>query len=531
MTACSHPIRDGRGLADNFDVIGSHATDTWGRCKTCGTWWWTVTDDGRFQYEDQWIIPTDLADAALTRHDPDALARLFVSRNLPHGPLWDFSGALLEIFRALTPNATDDARARALEDAGAKGEWEQVIRGLKLDAQLRITVPPIAFDVDLRLGVELREHYEIGDALVLLTERPELLRLQQAGVVQLPLAAVPRVMANSKDRILVEVRADRGAGIVVLDAAGTASSWPLAGEYRVDALDEGWWLFVPDTDDERRFIELHLPDGRPRVKFPRRFVTGKHHVRSWMPRPRRFADGWIVSDLISDDGKPQALTLFDAEFRTTATSEAIDGEREVTPIDETSFWASVDDVMERWVRRGSTLDRAQHFDSRASFVVGDVLITDTRSGEVVGRGLDGRVRWQWKRATDGATYGVATVDGVLLYDNRRAHLLGSDGALRTSFAIEDADVGAGTDGTVYLKSGAELWIVRQDARAIAVGTDAELETTAGDDAVLRTSHGCLLVGKDGIRGTFEADGASFGVVGTRGLWVVGGDRVRGVFPR
>lgn len=251
-----------------------------------------------------------------------------------------------------------------------------------------------------------------------------------------------------------------------------------------------------------------------------------------MPLPRRFGGGWIVSDLIDDDGKPQALTLFDADFKMLAASEGIDGPRQVTPIDESSFWASADDTMQRWVRRGRALDRAQQFESRASLVVGDVLITDTASGEVIGRGLDGRFRWQWKRATDGATYGVEATNGVLLYDNTRAHVLGKDGVVRADFAVDGADVLVGKQGTVYVKTGAELWIVEEGARAIVVGTGTELEATAGDCAILRRADGTwLLVSTAGILGTFEAPEASFGLFGTRGLWLCEGDRIRAIFPR
>jgi hypothetical protein len=146
--------------------------------------------------------------------------------------------------------------------------------------------------------------------------------------------------------------------------------------------------------------------------------------------------------------------------------------------------------------------------------------------------MDGRFRWTWSRSTDGATYGVKTKDGVLFYDNRRAHELGKDGVVRNEFDVESADVAVSFDGTVYMKTGAELWVVGDKAVSFPVGTDAELETACGDVALLRKSDGtCLLVGPDGIRGTFEAPDADFGVNETRGLWVIEDDRIRGIFPR
>ncbi len=63
-----------------------------------------------------------------------------------------------------------------------------------------------------------------------------------------------------------------------------------------------------------------------------------------------------------------------------------------------------------------------------------------------------------------------------------------------------------------------------------VGTDFEIEATSGDCAILRNDEGaCLVVGIDGIRGTFDAPDAHF--EDARGLWVVEGDRLRVIFPR
>lgn len=522
---CTHPIRDGRGYADNFAIVGTYATDAWGRCKTCGAWWWCVLDDGKLPFEAERTIPTDLAEAALLHHDPHAIAQLFASCDLPHGPVWELASARLEIYRVLTPGVTDADRAAAIRAAHPDDRWQQVARTLEQDAAPRALDRPLAFVVDLRVdGVELRAWYEVGDALVLLTPRAELFRLDRAGLVHLPLATAPQLLAHGEDRLALAV-AD---AVVILDAAGNATSWPLASAVDVRALDGGWWLFVPRTDDSDRWIELHAPDGQPRVKFRRRFARGA----TAMPLPRRFAGGWIISDLIDDAGLPQALTLFDADFAMVAQSAGVAGERHVTPIDDASFWASADGALERWVRRGHALERDQQLARGASWVVGDLLVTDAPGGEVTARGPDGGLWWTWSRTPTGATYGVAAPPGVLLYDDTRAHLLDGSGAVRAAFAVESADVSANAAGTVYLKTGAELWIVADGAaRAIVVGTDARLETTCGDDALLRRDDGtCTLVGRTGIRGTFEARDAVFSVSGTRGLWVVEGDRIRAIPP-
>src|SRR5450432_897599 len=313
---CTHSIREGRGYSDNFEIVGSESTDVWGRCKTCGTWWWCVIDDGKFQFEDQRAIPTELAEAALLRHDQDALARLFVLHELPHGPLWELVSARIEIFRALTPSVTDADRAHAIRGANPDERWQLVVRTLEQDATPRAAASALAFDVDVRVeGVVFREWYEVGEALVLFTQRPELLRLDRAALVQVPLAAVPQLLAYGEDRLALAV----ATNVVIIDATGQATTWPLAEHFDLSVLDGGWWLFVERTDEPVRWVEFHTPDGRPRVKFRRHFASGN----AWMPPPRRFADGWIISNLIDDDGNPQALTLFDADFKTIAHSTGV----------------------------------------------------------------------------------------------------------------------------------------------------------------------------------------------------------------
>jgi len=161
----------------------------------------------------------------------------------------------------------------------------------------------------------------------------------------------------------------------------------------------------------------------------------------------------------------------------------------------------------------------------------DTLVTDTKEGVVTARGADGAIRWTWKRPTSGATYGVVTRDGVLFYDDDHAHWLDLAGNLRHTFEVESAAVRVARDGTIYVKTLAELWIVGDDPRSIVVGTDAALEMTCGDCALLRRPDGtCLLVGKSGHPVAFTARDASLPVTGTRGgPWLVEGDRIRGIF--
>ncbi|HEX7603179.1 MAG TPA: hypothetical protein VF316_16290 [Polyangiaceae bacterium] len=527
-----HPVRGADGLtyADDLEVVGSHASEAWVRCRRCGAWSWLSTDIGsKYEYVGAVTLDTALAERAFVHGDLDAIAEVVVTHHVPYGPVWTTASAMVEMFCALTPGATDAARARALGRRSGGPLWDGAAKLFAKQARgrARAAPAPLPFPTDVRLpGYRIVETHEIGSALVMIPDaKTELLRLDATGLVRLPLAGPARSLASRRDAVVLAVTTPAGDAILVLDGAGNATAVPPSTtSYAVTPLDDGWWLFVPCSSELDRWIELRFPDGRPRVKFPRRFSNDA----TWMPPARRFADGWIVSNLVDDDGAAQALTLFDAEFKTAAYSAGIDGERTVTPIDDVSFWASVDGTMERWVRRERSLERVQSFPQRSCWLVGDRLIADVGTGAVVARGPGGQVLWTWHRATTGATYGVATTSGVLMYDDTRADLLDRDGRLVTSFAVENPDVRVGSDGTAYVKAAADLWVVRDDAHSTIVTLACELETTCGDDALLSCGAGRFeLVARDDRRAGFTASGAAFSVVGTvGGPYVVENERIR-----
>jgi len=527
-----HPVRgsDGVETADELEVIGHHATETWVRCRRCGAWFWLSTDVGS-KYEYVGAVPLDaaLAERAFVRGDLDAIVEIVLANRVPYGPVWTTASAMVEIFCALTPGATDDARARALGHRAGGPLWDGAAKIFASQARgrARAAPPPLAFPIDLQLpGYRFVETHEVGSALVLVPHaNNELLRLDAAGLGRLPLAGAPRHLASRRDAVVFAIATGAGDAILVLDGDGNATAQPpSATTYAVTPLDDGWWQFVPHTRELDRWIELHQPDGKPRVKFPRRFSSDA----TWMPPVRRFADGWIISNLVDDDGAVQALTAFDAQFATAAYSTGIDGERQVTPIDDVAFWASARDTMERWIRRERTLECVLSFPARSSWLVGDRLIVDRTTGEVVARGPDGQVVWTWHRETTGATYGVATTHGVLLYDDARAHLVDRDGRLVRSFAVEDPQVSVGCEGTAYVKTADQLWVVRDDAHSIGVMLECTLETTCGDDALLSFGDGRFeLFTRDGRRHGFTASDAEFSVVGTvGGPYVVEPERIR-----
>ena len=357
--AAPHVLRgaDGLAYAEDLEIVGTHACEAWVRCKKCGAWFWLSTDvSGRCEHVAAVALDASLAARAFVSRDLDAIAELVVTNDVPNGPVWTTASAMVEIFCALTPGATDDARARALSRVSGGALWAGAAELLAKEARAsaRAAPPALQFPVDIRLpDHRFVEVHEVGSALVVIPDgNSELLRLDATGLVRLPLAGAARHLASRRDAVMFAIATAAGEAILVLDGAGTATALPPSmTTYAVTPLDDGWWMFVPKTSEAVRWVELRLPDGKPHVKFPRRFATDA----TWMPAARRFGGGWIVSNLVDDDGALQALTLFDAQFTTVAYSAGIDGERAVTPIDAVSFWASTDGTMERWIRRERTL--------------------------------------------------------------------------------------------------------------------------------------------------------------------------------
>jgi hypothetical protein len=527
----AHPVRaaDGLSFAPELEIIGGHGTEVWLRCRRCDAWFWTSTDvGGKYEHVGSVALPRRLAERALGDAELDAIAALVAIPQVPHGPVWTTASALVELFRALTPRVADAARADALRREGGP-RWAGAAELLAAQARAAARAParPGTYAVDVQLpGYELAGSYEVGAALLLVPAgRSELLRLDAAGLGRIQLTGPPRVVCARRGAVVVAIPTPRGDEHLVLDGNGQVTKLPPSPtDYSVASLDDGWWLYVPVGSEPTRWIELHRPDGAPCVKVARRFTAGAQG----MPPPRRFAGGWMISNLVDDDGAVQALTQLGAGFETLAYSVGIDGERQVAPIDDDSFWASVEGVMERWVRRGRILERVDSFLQRASWLVGDRLISDTSAGVVTARAASGAISWTWKRRTTGATYGVATSAGVLLYDDVRAHLLDRDGVVVTTFAVEYPDVCVGSGGTVYMKSAADLWIVGDAADSIEVGPDRELRTTCGDAALLEVSGRCELVSRDGTRTAFDVPAGKvvMGTVG--GPYVVEPGRVRAV---
>src|SRR5258705_11611532 len=127
--------------------IGSHATDSWGRCSTCDAWIWTTDDTGKFQYQNDWKLDPALAEAALLRGDVGAAARLLVENDLPYGPVWETPSALVEMLRAITPSANDRARSEAVDAALPAKKSDRWELASKLLRERVASAPPEASEL------------------------------------------------------------------------------------------------------------------------------------------------------------------------------------------------------------------------------------------------------------------------------------------------------------------------------------------------------------------------------------------------
>jgi hypothetical protein len=500
---------------------GSYSTDTWGRCSNCDAWVWTTDDNGKFQYRNDWVLDAALAEAAFSRGDVKAAAKLLVQHDLPYGPVWETPSALVEMLRAITPTANDRARSEALDAVPPKGRWELAAKLLRETAS---SAPPAAselvFAMDLRFpGRELGEGYEVGDAFVVF-EPTEMIRIdRKTGPSSVALPGRPDFLARTRDVLLFE------SGRRIFRMGGALDSIAIDRDYVVRPADDGWWIFDPKGD--LRGVELRRPDLQPRVKITMRGY----------PIARRMGDGWVLSQCVDDDGRDQALTLFDASFRSVAFTEGVRGSRSIAVIDDRTLWCETIDapfVLERWERKDRELVRTFDLPVQSWIRTTGGIVVAPRSLEAQLSVYDdrGERRFEIERTRAGATYFCKTKGGVLVYDDTSAEVIEPDTGERIVpwFRVDSPSVLGASDGTVFMRTENVLFTIGEgEPVRLFVGESMRLETTCGDAAVLRDDRGaCLVVGADGQpRARFEAPNARFSVVGTRrGPYVLERGRVR-----
>jgi hypothetical protein len=496
--------------------VGSYASDAWGRCSACGAWVWS------------WELDAALAEAAIFGGDVRAAAKLLVEHDLPYGPVWETPSALVDMLRAITPTANDRARSEALDAALAAKEskrWELAANLLREAAAAPAPeANGLVFAMDLRFtGRHIQEGFEIGDALVVFDGSTMIRIDRKTGPGSAALPDGPNRFVSTPDALVF----DAGSRVFRLDASGALESLSIERGYTIRSLDGGWWLFDPGGDV--RGVELRKPDLQPRVQ-----IAMRGH-----PVARRMGEGWILSQCVDDDGHDQALTLFDASFRTIAFSEGVGGARSIEVIDEKSMWCETIDapfVLERWERRADAKALVRTFDLavQAWAFTADGIVVSPRSvtASITGYAHDGSARFTLRRDRVGATYFCKTKRGVLVYDDTSAEVFDprTGEIIVPALRVDAPLVLAAQDGTVFVRTENALFTISDGAPVrLYVGESMKLETTCGDAAILRDDRGaCLVVGSDGQpRARFDAPNARFTAIGTRrGPYVIEPDRVR-----
>jgi hypothetical protein len=534
-----HPQRgqDSVDLHQDLVVIGKAGTEEWARCKRCGAWFWLSTDlGGKWDYVAGTQLDAALGHRAFVEHDPNALLRLLTANDLPQGPIWD-DLARRELLHTLLPKAKDEALRDALVQAKPSGRWEQTLEAFEeaIAAKLAATAAapfPFAFDLSLA-GYHFSGSFELDESLVLLGAHADFtaLRIDRAGQpTQLSLGATPRYLAHDSQRVLFAVAAEGGEQVVALHSNGQLAILPPDPvRYLVSSLDDGWWLFFPDSGEQVRFLEWHEPGIRASARLLVSFGDNKYPNR-----PRRFAEGWLVNNAVDQDGTTRAFSLFDAAWAFVAQSSGISGGRGILATAGGCFWANTEggpDRLERWEQRRERLERTLSLDARSPIQIDDSIIAAHSDGPIIAHALDGTPRWTTPRESEGATYLTAASGRVVAYDNERAQILDAqDGRILAKFSVDGVDLCQTRSGTVYLRSHTALWIIApgQPILRTRFVEEATLLATAGENALLRDDKGLVtVVGPDGASiGSFLAPEAHFSFATRRGPYVVEIGRIR-----
>jgi hypothetical protein len=545
-----HPLRADRSLDPHPDLerLGGEGEDAWYRCRRCGAFFWLTTDDSsKYQFMGAWELDRGLAHKAFVeRSVPDALA-LLVHHELPQGPMWCDEDGLIVLLRAVASGASDEALMEALRGAGAKLEpkWARVLSRLERTRsaeEKHQAGPPLPFVLDMPFdGTGIDEMHELTRSLVGLRSGPipGLVRVDASGVVtKTELPGVPRFLAHGDSGVVFSVATSAGEQVMAIDDGGRVIGWPpsAAPAYAME-LDEGHWLLFTRTE----ISTAQIFDPAWKLLFTYRFALGS----GWYPaRPRRFAGGWIVSAVLDKAGHDHALTLMIPEQGVLAVSEEEGtGGRLVEPLSATTLLAETlkaPFTLETWTLDGGRLVRQDARPVQSWRVTGDVALALLREGHSPALSLvrlqpDGRIAWQREidQSSRGTMVYLADAPGAILaYGNQDARLFANDdGRDLDSFQVlGPIHVLGGARHALYVLTADELRIVTAaGVRTVAVPS-GDLEHECGDVILLRlrTPGHYRLIGSDGAtRGDFEAPGARFSCIGTRGgPYVLGPARLR-----
>lgn len=386
--------------------------------------------------------------------------------------------------------------------------------------------PSLAFDFDLRRDLtSCSALVELPGALVALLREPTcLLRFDGAAAVEIPLAGPARVLACDDARALLHVEGPTPS--LLLLRADTMIALPLGESVELDAgmLDRGALLLAarrePSPSQPRR---IDLRDAS--LEFIASLAVALAPEELARARPRAMAEGWLVSNGLTDTGEVVTLCLFDARWQPVALSRDEPGPRELDVVDAARLLArplTGASRVELWRRRGDRLERTLERACASHLRIGELVI-GLDAGGLFGLSLSGTPLWRTTAEAIDAEL-VALAACVVVASERS--LVTREPASGRELARLDADFAA------PLLVDAAGWAHRiADDRLVRCSPSGTIETTtldapyalvgvAGEGVLLHAAargprH--LWIDSHGhVRATFEADPHPMRLHRTRG---------------
>lgn len=374
-------------------------------------------------------------------------------------------------------------------------------------------VPAFGFDLQRDLS-RCSALVELPGALVALLHEPAcLLRFDGAAALEIPLDGPARVLACDDARALLHVEGPSPS--LLLLRADTMIALPLGEAIELDAgmLDRGALLLAarrsPSPSQPRR---IDLRDAS--LEFMASIAVELTTDELARARPRAMAEGWVVSNGLTDAGEVVTLCLFDARWQVLAFGRDDPGPRELDVVDAERLLArplTGGSRVELWQRRGDRLERTLERACASHLRIGELVI-GLDAGGLFGLSLSGTPLW---RTTADAidTELVALAACVVIASERT--LVTREPASGRELARLDADFsgpllvdGAGwahriaADRLVRCSPSGAIETTPLDARYALVGVAGEgvllRAATRGPRHLWIDSHGH-------VRATFEAD--------------------------
>ncbi len=532
-----------------LEVIASESTDHFLHCTGCDTWFWLVDDSGRFEYWNLWELDRALAERAARSRAPRDVVHLLVRHNppegLPYGPIWTEAKSLVDLLSKLTRGAPPSAMIEALEHAAPlPPRWSEALAWLRKNVAARarsFQASPYPFCVDVALdlaGVDLWHEAQGRLWLVKAGATPMLYEVGVERVVGHPLQGRPAYVGRRDDgACLISVDTPAGRGLLQLDTAGGVCTAEATAAVEAVASGALGWVLARREPDGSRALEFRLTALVPLTTLR---IADNPHV-SYAPAPKQVGEDWLVANAAPGGGPVRPLVLWRPRAGVIAQSDPGDPLVEsVVVADERTFvvhWSEPRPfgLLQIFERDGAALvPRARLSGARSFRAVGGSVVAQVPAADnaLVAWDLSGTERWRYAvdipsvwmdPEADGLL--VSTGDRGVVLDPASGDVIAEPGLAASPFPSDRL-------GTRYATTDHHsVLVISPDGGQREVFLDGryQVATTLGDAAVLSSLDPilpddkapprgrCLVVGCEGrVRGAFDAPGARWSVIGTRG---------------